>query len=123
TRRRVDGGASRRSLHRTAAKVSGDRERRPRRGSRTWANGGARHSSNQAGDGFRLHRKNGGTGRSQRLSRFSRSAIHRETRTEARARIPCFRKLSLERRDVLLAGFHLPREPEEFFAKDTRGAG
>jgi len=53
------GAAPRRSLHRTAAKVPGDRERRPRRGSRTWRMVVLGIPSNRAGDGVWVHRKNG----------------------------------------------------------------
>src|SRR5216683_1327412 len=53
---------------------------------------------------------------------IGRAAIHGETRAEARARIRCFGKLSLERRHVFLAGFHFSRESEKFSAKNTRRA-
>src|SRR5260370_664746 len=122
-RRCVDGRPTRRSLHRATAKVPGDRERSARRGSRAGTHGCAWHPANQARDRFRLYRKNRRADRFKKISGFCRAPIHRETRTEARARVRRFRKLSLECRDVFLARIDVPGESEELSAKDEYRAG
>src|SRR2546429_8954350 len=54
--------------------------------------------------------------------RFFGEAFNRKTGTALCRRICGIRQISLERGNVLLAHFYVPRKPEELFAEDARGA-